>query len=101
MIAQALLESAYGTSGLSSAPNYNLFGVKGSYGGQVVYMATQEYIDGQWVTMNEPFRKYSSYWESSKITRMFYVRLVFQLAIIIILAYGKAIRLVSMMRLPI
>ncbi|EOT35403.1 glucosaminidase domain-containing protein [Enterococcus durans] len=64
MIAQALLESAYGTSGLSSASNYNLFGVKGSYGGQVVYMATQEYIDGQWVTMNEPFRKYSSYWES-------------------------------------
>ncbi|MEY8444716.1 glucosaminidase domain-containing protein [Enterococcus ratti] len=64
MIAQALLESAYGTSGLASAPNYNLFGVKGSYGGQVVYMNTKEYINGQWVTMNEPFRKYSSYWES-------------------------------------
>ncbi len=43
MIAQALLESAYGTSGLASAPNYNLFGVKGSYNGQVVYMATKEY----------------------------------------------------------
>lgn len=28
MITQALLESAYGTSGLASAPNYNLFGVK-------------------------------------------------------------------------
>ena len=42
MIAQALLESAYGTSGLASAPNYNLFGVKGSYNGQVVYMATKE-----------------------------------------------------------
>ncbi|MCZ1935552.1 LysM peptidoglycan-binding domain-containing protein, partial [Enterococcus faecium] len=64
MIAQALLESAYGTSGLASAPNYNLFGVKGSYNGQVVYMATKEYVNGQWVTMNEPFRKYSSYWES-------------------------------------
>ncbi|MBF8807986.1 MAG: glucosaminidase domain-containing protein [Enterococcus lacertideformus] len=64
MIAQALLESAYGTSSLASAPNYNLFGVKGSYSGQVVYMATKEYINGQWVTMNEPFRQYSSYWES-------------------------------------
>ena len=64
MIAQALLESAYGTSSLASAPNYNLFGVKGSYSGQVVYMATKEYLNGQWVTMNEPFRKYSSYWES-------------------------------------
>ncbi|EPH95505.1 MULTISPECIES: glucosaminidase domain-containing protein [unclassified Enterococcus] len=64
MIAQALLESGYGTSGLASAPNYNLFGVKGSYNGQVVYMDTKEYVNGQWVTMNEPFRKYSSYWES-------------------------------------
>lgn len=64
MIAQALLESAYGTSGLASAPNYNLFGVKGSYNGSVVYMPTKEYLNGQWVTMNEPFRKYSSYWES-------------------------------------
>lgn len=33
MIAQAILESGSGTSGLSVAPNYNLFGVKGSYGG--------------------------------------------------------------------
>lgn len=64
MIAQALLESAYGTSGLSSAPYYNLFGVKGSAGQSVVYMNTQEYLNGQWITMNEPFRRYSSYWES-------------------------------------
>ncbi|MGM9903954.1 N-acetylmuramoyl-L-alanine amidase [Enterococcus sp. 10A9_DIV0425] len=64
MIAQALLESAYGTSGLSSAPYYNLFGVKGHSSQQVVYMNTQEYLNGQWVTLNEPFRQYSSYWES-------------------------------------
>ncbi|MGM0124213.1 hypothetical protein IGI37_001587 [Enterococcus sp. AZ194] len=63
MIAQALLESGYGTSGLSSAPYYNLFGVKGSYD-TGVYMPTQEYINGQWVTMNEPFRQYNSYYES-------------------------------------
>ena len=41
MIAQALLESSYGSSGLASAPNYNLFGVKGSYNGQSVYMPTK------------------------------------------------------------
>ncbi|MBO0440940.1 glucosaminidase domain-containing protein [Candidatus Enterococcus ikei] len=64
MIAQALLESSYGTSGLAAAPNYNLFGVKGSYGGQTVYMPTSEYLNGEWVTMTEPFRSYSSYAES-------------------------------------
>jgi flagellum-specific peptidoglycan hydrolase FlgJ len=64
MIAQALLESSYGTSALASAPNYNLFGVKGSYNGQSVYMPTAEYLDGQWVTMTEPFRQYNSYAES-------------------------------------
>lgn len=64
MIAQALLESSYGTSGLSAAPNYNLFGVKGSYGGQTVYMPTSEYLNGEWVTVTEPFRSYPSYAES-------------------------------------
>ena len=64
MIAQAILESGYGSSALSNAPYYNLFGVKGSYNGQSVYMTTQEYLNGQWVEMNEPFRQYNSYWES-------------------------------------
>ncbi|WP_086313082.1 hypothetical protein A5821_000667 [Enterococcus sp. 7F3_DIV0205] len=64
MIAQALLESSYGTSGLAAAPNYNLFGVKGSYGGQTVYMPTLEYLNGEWVTVTEPFRSYPSYTES-------------------------------------
>lgn len=64
MIAQALLESSYGMSGLAAAPNYNLFGVKGSYNGETVYMETSEYLNGEWVTMTEPFRSYSSYAES-------------------------------------
>jgi hypothetical protein len=64
MIAQALLESSYGTSGLASAPNYNLFGVKGSYAGQTIYMPTKEYLNGEWVTLTEPFRSYPSYAES-------------------------------------
>ena len=64
MIAQALLESGNGSSVLSNAPYYNLFGVKAYNGGSTVWLPTQEYLNGQWVTMNEPFRQYSSYYES-------------------------------------
>lgn len=64
MIAQAVLESGNGSSVLAQAPYYNLFGVKGAYNGQSVTFPTQEYLNGQWVTMNEPFRQYNSYWES-------------------------------------
>lgn len=64
MIAQALLESGNGGSTLSSAPYYNLFGVKEYHGGPSVWLSTQEYLNGQWVTMSEPFRQYNSYYES-------------------------------------
>lgn len=64
MIAQAIVESGWGTSSLSRAPYYNLFGIKGSYNGQTVYMNTLEYLNGKWVTMKEPFRDYPSYKES-------------------------------------
>ena len=64
MIAQAVVESAWGTSSLSKAPYYNLFGIKGSYQGNSVSMNTQEYLNGKWVTMNEPFRDYPSYQQS-------------------------------------
>lgn len=40
MIAQAILESGWGGSALAQAPNYNLFGVKGSYNGNSVTMPT-------------------------------------------------------------
>ena len=64
MIAQAIIESGWGKSTLSQAPYYNLFGIKGSYNGQTVYMSTQEYLNGQWVTKSEPFRQYPSFAES-------------------------------------
>jgi LysM repeat protein len=64
MIAQAVIESGWGQSGLSQSPYHNLFGIKGSYNGETVYMNTQEYLNGQWVTMKEPFRKYPSFTES-------------------------------------
>ncbi|MGG5316344.1 glucosaminidase domain-containing protein [Enterococcus sp. AZ072] len=64
MIAQALVETGFGSSTLSAAPYYNLFGVKEYNGGPSVYMNTQEYLNGQWVTMSEPFAVYGSYAES-------------------------------------
>ncbi|MGX7203794.1 glucosaminidase domain-containing protein [Enterococcus pingfangensis] len=64
MVAQALVETGFGSSQLSAAPYYNLFGVKEYGGGASVTMGTQEYLNGQWVTMDEPFAVYNSYGES-------------------------------------
>lgn len=62
MIAQALLESGSGTSSLSLPPNHNLFGVKGTYQGQAVSMATQEDRgNGELYSINSAFRKYPNY----------------------------------------
>ena len=65
MLAQAALESGWGTSALSKAPNHNLFGVKGSYNGQSVNMQTLEDSGGQnYYSIQADFRKYPSYQES-------------------------------------
>ena len=64
MVAQALVETGFGSSQLSAAPYYNLFGVKEYSGGPSITMSTKEYLNGQWVTMNEPFAVYGSYAES-------------------------------------
>ena len=65
MIAQAALESAWGTSILAYNPNFNLFGVKGSYNGQTFYKYTKEYSEKDgWSTIKAGFRKYPSYAES-------------------------------------
>ncbi|MGY3703682.1 glucosaminidase domain-containing protein [Vagococcus martis] len=65
MIAQAILESGSGNSSLARTPNYNLFGIKGSYKGESVEMATLEDSgDGGLYTVNAKFRKYPSYKES-------------------------------------
>lgn len=59
MIAQAILESAYGTSELGSAPNYNLFGIKGAYNGQSYTKQTLEDDGkGNYYTITAKFRKY-------------------------------------------
>lgn len=65
MIAQAALESTWGTSDLSRSPNYNLFGIKGGFQGQSVSMRTQEDNGlGSLYSTLADFRRYNSYQES-------------------------------------
>lgn len=62
MIAQAILESASGQSQLSQAPNYNLFGIKGTHNGKSVSMATQEDLgNGTLYATQSGFRVYENY----------------------------------------
>ncbi|EEI70639.1 MAG: glycoside hydrolase family 73 protein [Lentilactobacillus hilgardii] len=63
-LAQAILESNWGTSQLSSKYN-NLFGVKAqSSNTKSVYLDTQEYVDGRYVTVKARFEVYDS-WNDS------------------------------------
>lgn len=64
MVAQLLLESEYGRSGLSANYN-NYFGIKGSYKGGSINLATNEDDGaGNLYTINDGFRVYSSIEES-------------------------------------
>lgn len=73
MIAQATLESNAGNSDLASSPNYNLFGMKGSYNGNSILYPTQEDDGkGNMTTINANFRKYPSY----KASMMDYAQLL-------------------------
>ncbi|TYK92997.1 N-acetylmuramidase, partial [Streptococcus pyogenes] len=61
MIALAILESSNGQSGLSQAPYYNFFGIKGAYYGSSVTMSTWEDDGaGNNYTIDQPFRAYPS-----------------------------------------
>lgn len=65
MMAQAILESGWGTSRLSSSPNHNLFGIKGDYQGNSVNLQTLEDSGGQsYYSIKANFRQYPSYKES-------------------------------------
>lgn len=63
MIAQAGLESGWGSSMLSQQA-HNLFGVKWSGKGNYVTMPTLEYYGGAYHTVNAPFAAYNTYYES-------------------------------------
>ncbi|WP_347111517.1 GBS Bsp-like repeat-containing protein [Streptococcus salivarius] len=66
--AQAILESGWGSSQLAKAPNNNLFGIKDSedWHGEIVTLSTQEYLNGDYITVNAAFRKYAS-WNDSVV----------------------------------
>lgn len=65
MLAQAALESAWGKSSLSQAPNYNLFGIKGAFNGQTVVKPTLEDDgSGNYYQIRDGFRRYNNYAES-------------------------------------
>ena len=66
--AQAILESGWGSSQLAKAPNNNLFGIKDSedWHGEIVTVPTQEYLNGDYITVNAAFRKYAS-WNDSVV----------------------------------
>jgi len=64
MMAQAILESSWGTSDLASQDN-NLFGIKGDYNGAYVNYPTKEWsADKGYYTIYANFRKYPSFYES-------------------------------------
>lgn len=63
-IAQAILESNWGTSQLASR-YHNLFGIKGT-GPTSRSLSTKEYVNGKWVVTNGQFKTYDSWDDSIK-----------------------------------
>lgn len=63
IIAQAALESAWGTSGLTKKGN-NLFGIKGKGPAGSCTMQTTEYVKGKPVKVDAAFRAYNNWGES-------------------------------------
>ncbi|MGE6376734.1 glucosaminidase domain-containing protein [Peribacillus muralis] len=63
IIAQACLESGYGTSPLAKQGK-NIFGTKGEYKGQSIIIQTIEYVNGAPVQVRNKFRKYPTWDES-------------------------------------
>ena len=62
-IAQAILESGWGTSTLATKAN-NLFGIKGTYNGESYTANTKEYVNGAYQVVKANFRKYPTFEDS-------------------------------------
>jgi flagellum-specific peptidoglycan hydrolase FlgJ len=62
-IAQAILESGWGRTGLATR-DHNLFGIKGEGPAGSADHRTREFVRGQWVTITAAFRRYHSAAES-------------------------------------
>ncbi|WP_271725612.1 phage tail protein [Bacillus paralicheniformis] len=73
IIAQACLESGWGTSELAQKGK-NLFGIKGTYNGQYVLMWTTEFDkSGNATKVQARFRKYPSWYESIQDLAKLYI----------------------------
>lgn len=64
-IAQAILESQWGTSQLASQ-YHNLFGIKGTDPNTSRVLTTKEYINGRWIVTKGRFKVYDSWSDSIK-----------------------------------
>lgn len=65
MMAQAALESSFGTSELARTPNYNLFGIKAAGNNNSVSFPTmEEDSNGNYYQIISSFRRYDSYKDS-------------------------------------
>lgn len=66
MLAQAILESDWGRSGLASAPYYNLFGIKSPDGDDsgVIFSTQEDDGFGNLYTIRDSFRRYNNITES-------------------------------------
>ncbi|AMV61168.1 N-acetylmuramoyl-L-alanine amidase [Pediococcus damnosus] len=71
-IAQAILESDWGTSQLSERYN-NYFGMKGTIYQTTKEMKTEEFVNGKWITVTARFRVYNSWKDSVKDHTMLFV----------------------------
>lgn len=71
-LAQAILESNWGLSLLSAQYN-NLYGIKAGPDQASVGLETQEYLDGQWVTIIGDFRVFASWEESVEAHALLFV----------------------------
>lgn len=62
LLAQGILESAWGTSELAKKGN-NLFGIKARADEPYVVKDTKEFLNNKWITVKANFRKYKDYQE--------------------------------------
>jgi flagellum-specific peptidoglycan hydrolase FlgJ len=67
VLCQSAIESAWGQSLLASKYN-NYFGIKAgsSWKGDFVLLPTKEFVNGKYITINDKFRRYSSFTASVK-----------------------------------
>lgn len=59
-LSQAVIESGWGRSSLSEPPYYNFFGIKAHGWESAINFPTQEFVNGQYITINSNFRDYRS-----------------------------------------